>query len=90
MGSLLGDALPLPGSSSRKQEPTVCKLSFGNWINAFEGMLGRHPQPFRHGAENKEGAVKLRCGGGEEDALKPVVASCAFVDPWIRGKGILF
>lgn len=85
----MGAALPLPRSPHRKQEPTVCKLSFGKWRNAFEEMLAWHPQPFWHSAWNREEAVKLSCGG-EEDALKTKVASCSFVDLWIRGKASSF
>lgn len=89
-GSLLETALPLPGTPSGKREPMVCKLSFRNRINTFQEMLSRHPQPFRNSARNKKEAVKLLWGEGEEDVLKPKVASWSFLYPQIRGKGILF
>lgn len=85
----MGAALPLPRSPHGKQEPTVCKLSFGKWRNAFEEMLAWHPQPFWQSAWNREETVKLSCGG-EEGALKTRVASCSFMDPWIRGKASSF
>lgn len=42
-GSLLGATFLLPGRPSGKQEPTDCKLSFGNLDKCFRGNAGLAP-----------------------------------------------
>lgn len=88
-GHCWGPLFCCPGDPVGSKSPRIVSSALETWINAFEEMLGWHPEPFQHGAKSKDGAVKLHCGGGEEDAVKPMVAPCSFVDPRIRGNGIL-